>query len=97
MKIKSFFLCRKRFPFKFPDEILVSDESTIYRLLKKIGKQICRNQKNKQKWTVLNEEMSDRLSLENSRQKSLKILKKQKQISLYSAFRTTNHQYSMTH
>jgi hypothetical protein len=38
--------------------------------------------------------MLDRLSLENSHQKSLRILKKQKQISLYDAFRDTNHQYS---
>jgi hypothetical protein len=34
--------------------------------------------------------MLDRLILENFHQKSLRILKKQKNISLYSAFRATN-------
>jgi hypothetical protein len=37
-----------------------------------------------------NEEMLGRLSLEICHQNSLRILKKQKQISLYSTFRATN-------
>jgi hypothetical protein len=38
MKSKSFVLCRKRFAFKFQDEISVSDISTIYRLVNKFRK-----------------------------------------------------------
>jgi hypothetical protein len=38
VKSKSFDLCRKIFAFKFPDDISVSDKSTIYKPVKKIRK-----------------------------------------------------------